>query len=271
MIGVVPERLKDGADAASLDGALARSGALDGMAWSIRLSSRRRTIGLTVERDASVTVVVPTEIETSSVVGFVRDHRGWLLKKTARRAAGLADHPAKRIVSGESYPYLGRHQRLLVVPDQDTSVKRVEGWLSLRSMDAESGAQVIIDWYAETGKRWLAPRAARWAQRLGVHCHDVTVRDLGLRWGLLDPERGPVVHWALFQLAPSIIDYVVVHELAHDAEPHHGRSFWNRVERALPDYKDRKQRLADHGCSVWLGAVHPARSRSYGTLQVVRS
>jgi predicted metal-dependent hydrolase len=281
MIGVVPERLTNGAEAASLDDALARSGALAGMAWNIRVSSRRRTVGLTVERDASVTVAVPAEIETSSVVDFVRDHRGWLLGKAARRSAGLADHPTKRIVSGESYPYLGRHQRLLVIPDQTVPVKRVGGWLSLRSMDVESGARAIIDWYAGTGQRWLAPRAARWAQRLGVADHGVTVRDLGLRWGLLDPERGPVLHWALFQLAPSIVDYVVVHELAHHAEPHHGRSFWTCVERAVPDYRDRKERLADLGRTVWLGAVYPAQageepprpggSRSRGTLEVVGS
>jgi hypothetical protein len=85
-------------------------------------------------------------------------------------------------------------------------------------MDAESGARAIIDWYAETGEKWLAPRAAGWAQRLGVDANEVSVRDLGLRWGLLDPERGPVLHWALFQLAPSIVDYVVVHELAHYVE-----------------------------------------------------
>jgi predicted metal-dependent hydrolase len=256
----------DGDESAPLETALAGSEVLDGLAWNVRVSERRRTVGLTVERDASVTVAVPADAEPSSVVAFVREQRGWLRRKTAQRAASLADHPVKRVVSGENYPYLGRHQRLLVVPDQDMLVRRSGGWLRLRRMDAESGALAIIGWYSETGKIWLAPRAARWAQRLGVHADGVSVRDLGLRWGLLDPERGPVLHWAVFQLDPSIVDYVLVHELAHCAEPHHGQRFWAHVERAMPDYADRKRRLADLGRTVWLGAVHAARDQAKGAL-----
>jgi predicted metal-dependent hydrolase len=54
-------------------------------------------------------------------------------------------------------------------------------------------------------------------------------------------------HWATIQLPPSVIDYVIVHELAHLREPHHTPEFWRMVERALPDYDERKRWLAANG------------------------
>lgn len=79
------------------------------------------------------------------------------------------------------------------------------------------------------------------------------MRDLGYRWGSLSGSRRLNIHWATMRLPPSLIDYVLVHELAHLAHPHHTAAFWARVERALPDDERRKSDLATTGASLWLG------------------
>jgi len=48
-------------------------------------------------------------------------------------------------------------------------------------------------------------------------------------------------------LPSSVVEYVIVHELVHLHEPNHTPEFWLRVERAMPDYEQRKARLAEHG------------------------
>ena len=55
------------------------------------------------------------------------------------------------------------------------------------------------------------------------------------------------LHWATILLPPSIIDYILVHELVHLHERRHGPEFWRRVERILPDYQSRKRWLAENG------------------------
>jgi predicted metal-dependent hydrolase len=87
---------------------------------------------------------------------------------------------------------------------------------------------------------------------------DVTVSDLGYRWGSARPQNGYDrinIHWATLQLPPSLIDYVLVHELAHLTEPNHNPDYWNLVERAMPRYENQKTNLAAVGKGVWLGAV----------------
>lgn len=60
------------------------------------------------------------------------------------------------------------------------------------------------------------------------------------------------IHWATMQLPPELVDYVLVHELAHHHHPDHSQDFWRTVERALPDYQARRDRLRRVGPGLWL-------------------
>src|SRR5664279_4923497 len=62
------------------------------------------------------------------------------------------------------------------------------------------------------------------------------------------------INWATMQLRPSLVEYVLAHELAHLKEPHHGPSFWNLLARVQPDYIERRTELARVGASIWIGA-----------------
>lgn len=82
---------------------------------------------------------------------------------------------------------------------------------------------------------------------------ELDVRDLGYRWGSLGKNGRLNLHWAAIQLPATLVDYNIVHELAHLAHPNHTPEFWLSVGRAMPDYESRKARLAHAGSRVWLG------------------
>ena len=92
--------------------------------------------------------------------------------------------------------------------------------------------------------------------RLGENSVRVEVRDLGFRWGSARPQPGAQrinIHWATLQLPPSLVDYVLVHELAHLREANHTPDFWSIVERLMPGYQTHKTTLAAIGKHIWLG------------------
>ena len=104
-----------------------------------------------------------------------------------------------------------------------------------------------MGWYQRHARQWMAKRVERFSLRLGVVPAAVEIRDLGHRWGSCT-SRGKVnLHWASVLLPPSVVDYLIVHELAHLREPNHSPRFWATVERAMPDYRDRKRWLAENG------------------------
>jgi predicted metal-dependent hydrolase len=82
---------------------------------------------------------------------------------------------------------------------------------------------------------------------MGLKPKGIDVRDLGFRWGSCGRAGSVSFHWAAILLPASVVDYVIVDELAHLAEPNHTPEFWRRVGRALPDYEQRKTWLAEHG------------------------
>ena len=60
--------------------------------------------------------------------------------------------------------------------------------------------------------------------------------------------RGVVrLNWRLIKLAPALIDYVVVHELAHLREMNHSAAFWQVVDSVCPDYRQLRGRLREFG------------------------
>jgi hypothetical protein len=90
----------------------------------------------------------------------------------------------------------------------------------------------------------------RFRGRIGVEPSDVLVRDLGHRWGSCGKGDKLYFHWRSILLPPSIVEYIVVHELVHLHEPHHTPAFWTRVERAMPDFAKRKQWLAENATQI---------------------
>ena len=75
----------------------------------------------------------------------------------------------------------------------------------------------------------------------------VRVRDMHTRWGSCSGKGNLNFHWKLILMPPEVLDYVVVHELAHLKEMNHSPRFWAVVEAVLPDYKERRQWLKENG------------------------
>ena len=97
---------------------------------------------------------------------------------------------------------------------------------------------------------------------MGVEPGPIDVRDLGHRWGSLGKQHRLNFHWATIQLRPALVDYVIVHELAHIHEPNHSPRFWGRVERAMPNFQLAKEELARSGSGLWLGGRQGVSSRA---------
>ena len=75
----------------------------------------------------------------------------------------------------------------------------------------------------------------------------ITIRDQKSRWGSCSGKGNLNFNWRLILAPEEVLDYVVVHELAHRLEMNHSVRFWGHVERVLPDYKDRRLWLRKNG------------------------
>jgi hypothetical protein len=209
-------------------------------------SSRRKTAEISVERDGQLVVRAPSATPADALQRYAHKKRAWVYEKLATRALLVGTPPKREFVAGEGFPYLGRSYRLLLVDEQDAPLKLHEGRFRLRRRDAHRGREVLIAWYIDHARPWLEHRVAGWSERMGAARQAVHVRDLGYRWGSCGVS-GLNFHWATITLPPAVVDYVIVHELAHLEHPDHGDPFWSAVERAMPNAKVVKAWLAERG------------------------
>ena len=222
----------------------------------VTVSDRRRTVRLTVERDATVTAVVPPETEEADLAKAITAKRPWLYAKLRERAETGAPRPPREFVTGEGFPYLGRSYRLLLVGEAERPVRLHRGRLELRRdcADGSTGdaTRCLVRWYRQVGEPWLRKRIVPWALRMEVEVAGPRVLPLGYRWGSCTAEGKLNIHWATMQLPPNLVDYVLAHELAHVRHPHHDEAFWRTVERSMPDFAARRTRLRLVGPTIWL-------------------
>jgi predicted metal-dependent hydrolase len=222
---------------------------IDDLRFMLVRSARRKTVGVTVDRDGSLVLSAPTDCCLARVEEIAREKQFWVYTKLAEKNLLFRTPPPKEYVSGESFHYLGRSYRLkLVEPaDQSAPLRLVQGLFLLRRDEVAEAPRHFVRWYADHGRPWLARRVGRLAPRIGVAPTSVEVRDLGYRWGSCSADGGLNFHWRSVLLPPRIIEYVVAHEVVHLLTPNHGAEFWARLERAMPDYAARKQWLAEQG------------------------
>lgn len=97
----------------------------------------------------------------------------------------------------------------------------------------------------EAAKAYIPGRVAYFAGRMGVTYGRITIREQKTRWGSCSGKGNLNFNWKLMLLPREVLDYVVVHELAHRKEMNHSAAFWAVVEAEMPDYRERRRRLKE--------------------------
>ena len=99
--------------------------------------------------------------------------------------------------------------------------------------------------------RWmLAQKTWQWAQKMQVTYGKLTIRQQATRWGSCSGRGNLNFNWKLVLVPEDLVDYVVVHELAHRKEMNHSPRFWKLVEEQLPDYRERRKRLREYETEI---------------------
>ncbi len=223
---------------------------VDELRFTIRRSAKRRTMQITVERTGELILSAPPQVGIDQLHAFVSEKQFWIYTKLAEKDRLQRKVPRKEFVSGEGFLYLGRTHRLKLIDEQDVPLKLTNGRFTLQRNVQVNAQEHFIRWYSERARIWLGSRVADYQSRMEVAPAGVKVQDLGYRWGSCGKGDWLYFHWKTILLPARIAEYVVVHEIAHLHEPHHTPAFWLRVERAMPDYVQRRAWLAEHGIDV---------------------
>ena len=218
------------------------------LSYKILRSAKRRKLTITVERDRTVVVHAPEGISDEMIRQVVESKRQWIYEKTGhpQKYQDLPHAPGKELVSGESALYLGRHYRIEVVKAGLAEIHFAQRFL-IPPTHGEKRAEALREWYIGKAKRKIAPRVRIHARALGVDIAGVKIVDNRFRWGSCTLNDNVNLNWRLIKAPMFVIDYVIVHELAHLIEANHTPRFWNIVRTQAPTMDKAKAWLKEHG------------------------
>lgn len=217
--------------------------------------SRRTTADIVVERDGRVVVRVPASIPHQRIEDLVKAKRYWIYRTLAEWRDLNATKVLREYRNGEGFLYLGRSYRLILVGDQDEPLLLKSGrfWLrrDLVNRGEVAGAKSAFrDYFIARGLEWIPERVRYYAPKVGVRPRDIDVRELGHRWASCSPKGNLAFHWKCMMAPPTIIDYIVVHELCHFHYLNHAEAFWNEIDKVMPNFRERMEWLKKNGAAM---------------------
>lgn len=211
--------------------------------------SARKTLAIHVHPDLSVEVVAPLGSGIEAIRERVLKRAAWIQR--SRREFSLYSPALADLtyVNGEAHRYLGRQYRLRGERGEAVSVKALRGRLVVTTTEEPlpQVIRLILDrWYRERAKEVFSQcleRCQTVAAREGIGLPPLTIRRLDKRWGSCSKRGRVTLNLELIRAPRECIDYVIMHELCHLKEPHHGPRFWRLLERLMPDYEALRERL----------------------------
>ena len=207
--------------------------------------------------EGRVRVAAPEHVSVDAIRLAVLTRMSWIKRKQAQ-FVGQERQSSRRFVSGETHFLFGRPLRLEVL-EWDKQVYRISrqgGERLMMKVPVGSSKDKLSCWMATWHKTELrklsAPRLGTWARRLEVYPAKWGIRPMKTKWGSCNPDKAII--WLNLELAKKperMIDYVILHELAHLISPRHDERFTTVLDQNLPQWRSIRKELNALPLAAW--------------------
>jgi predicted metal-dependent hydrolase len=214
------------------------------------IRSKRRSISLEVDKRGKLIVRMPLRLPEKIGLEFVREKSLWIKKKMAIVAKRVSS--AKTFTVGEEFLFLGSKYPLSFVSDKKTKLVLMEGFFVTSENRKEKLVKIFKDFYKNAARDITGKMVREYGRKFSLQYKDIKITSAKTRWGSCSSRGDISFSWRLIMSPPGVVEYVVVHEMAHLKHGNHSRKFWSEVKKMLPDYEKRKKWLKDNGYSLTL-------------------
>ena len=205
--------------------------------------SKRKTVALYI-RDGNIEVRAPNRMPKREIEKFITEKEKWILKNINLQRQCENRRESFHLSYGGSVTCRGTPRMITAIPGKRVDFDDERFYMPSGLAEGEI-KKACIKAYKMVAKRDLTEKTDYFAQQLSVAPTAVKINSAKSRWGSCSAKKSINYSWRLIMADDEVIDYVVVHELAHILELNHSNRFWAIVESIIPDYRERKKRLKE--------------------------
>lgn len=209
---------------------------------------QRKSIGLQIDHHG-LRISAPLQTALPHIDTVLREKAGWITKKLDQWQAKKS--LALTWMHDAAYPLLGEPWRIALKPSGEIEMARQftceAAQQPLAQLSPRQIERFVMAWYGQQAVACFKERIAIYAPALHVPPPPFRLSRAKTRWGSCNSRGLVTLNWRLIQLPLHLIDYVVVHELAHLIEMNHSKAFWGLVRAIYPDYQVARNMLKNYG------------------------
>jgi len=221
---------------------------LDGQTISciLKRSTRAKQVRLEIRRETGLTVVIPKSYKIGKLSSLLEIKQGWILSNLVKYKEVQSPPAERALKSGDIIPYLGKDLKVLTRQNDHNvdSVELQKNTLVVSLKSADSRLNVALEqWYRMQAAKLIKERTDKLSALLGVSYNRIIIRGQKTRWGSCSRKGNLSFNWKLLMTPEPVIDYVIIHELAHLKEMNHAKRFWTIVAEYCPQWRKHRKWL----------------------------
>jgi len=206
------------------------------------IRSKRKTLSISINENAELIVRAPKRISDQKIQDFINEKENWITKNQSvikARAEDTAKDKNMLLYLGTLFP---------LTTDNDAKKISFNGEEFLADLqNKEKTNKSLKTWYKNKFKEVAVPRLFYFAEKHNLQVNQVRIKEQKTLWGSCSSRNNINLNFLLIMAPLKVIDYVIIHELAHTIHKNHSVNFWNAVEEIMPNYKEAKRWLKENG------------------------
>ena len=207
------------------------------------IRSRRKTLAISIDLFGRLIVRAPLTCSKERIFAFIEQKERWIIQKRAEKKTAEVQLPTDDL-NGYEFLLLGKNCKIILT-NEDRIAFDKKAYVVY--VPAKNAKERLIAWLRENSKRIFTTITEEKAKEMGVSFQSVDVSSAKGKWGSCSYDNKIRYAYRLIYAPIDMIEYVVVHELAHIRHKNHSLDFWLEVGKYIPDFKYRRKWLKQRG------------------------
>ncbi len=211
--------------------------------------SRRRSIGITIKPDSSVTVHAPYRTSAQAIEKLVLSKSRWILRHIESFKNHVRINGNKTITDGSIVYFRGREHRVELNQSSKTRIEASEGKIAIFVKDPSDNEKLIKaldNWFKSVAESEIRNRFSLILasyQEYNFKPAGLKIRSLKRRWGSCSSKGVITLNSDLIRLNEVYLDYVILHELCHLKHLNHGKEYYSLLTELFPEWKEVRKEI----------------------------
>ncbi len=212
--------------------------------------SKRRSLAVFITEEAKIIIKAPKNLNQNKIQNFIDQKTNWINKKIKAKTEQLEKLKDRKIENDKKIPFLGK-ELTIKTNSEKNSIDHDKNTINLKFQHLEEDTkEQVIKLYKKQAKKIFEDRITIWSLKMNLKPSKIRLSSAKTRWGSCTGKNVISLNWKLLLAPLEILDYVVIHELAHIEQKNHSKKFWSLVEKFDPSWKNKRKWLKENGISL---------------------